>query len=125
MSKKSGNKKDQNEDEKDEPTIPAASSGALTMVLPTEHMLLQLSSQFNKTSTMHKMRISIFDFYATLFSMLGPNFVETNYALIVRHLIYELVQTLQSFLTQYKKLLVRKLMEVLLRDLIGTHMLYK
>ena len=122
MSKKSGNKKDQNEDEKDEPTVPAVSSGAPTTVLPTEHMLLQLSSQFNMMSTTCKMRIGIFNFYATLFSMLRPNFVETNYALIVRHLIYELVQTPRSCLAQYEKLLVQKLVEVLLRDLISTHM---
>ena len=71
------------------------------------------------------MCIGIFDFYATLFSTLGLNFVETNYALIVRHLIYELVQMPWSCLTQYEKLLVQKIMEVLLRDLTGTHMLYK
>jgi len=57
------------------------------------------------------------------FSTLGPSLVETNYALIVKHLVHELVQTPRSRLRRCKELLVRKLMEVLLRNVIGTQML--
>ncbi|KIJ50517.1 hypothetical protein M422DRAFT_245138 [Sphaerobolus stellatus SS14] len=86
-------------------------------------MLLQLSSLFNKPNTTRKMRIGIIDFYATLFTTLGASFVETNYALIVRHLISELVQTPRSSTSRYEKLLSRKLIEYLLRGLIGARML--
>ncbi|KAF8584408.1 ARM repeat-containing protein [Ramaria rubella] len=120
---KSGNKKDQDEDEKDESPIPPPSTGAPMTILPPENMLLQLSAHFNKTTTTRKMRIGIIDFYATLITTLGTNFVEVNYALIVRHLMYEVVQTPRSSLTRYEKLLIRKLVGVLLRDLIGARML--
>ncbi|KAF8523823.1 ARM repeat-containing protein [Gautieria morchelliformis] len=122
-SKKGGNKKDQDGDEQDESPIPPPSNGAPTTILPVENMLLQLSSQFNKTTSTRKMRIGIISFYATLFTTLGSAFVESNYPLIVRNLMYEVVQTPRSSLTRYEKLLVRKLVEVLLRDLIGTRML--
>ena len=122
-SKKGGNKKDQDGDEKDDSPIPPPSNGAPTTILPPENMLLQLSSQFNKTTATRKMRIGIIEFYATLFTTLGSTFVETNYPLIVKHLMFEIVQTPRSSLTRYEKLLIRKLVEVLLRDLIGTRML--
>jgi len=72
-------------------------------VLPTENILLQLSSQFNKTSTTRKLRIDIFDFYATLLSIFGSDLVKTNYTLIVNH---KLVQP-RSYVTKYEKLLVQ------------------
>lgn len=122
-SKKGGNKKDQDGDEKDDSPIPPPSNGVPMTILPPDNMLLQLSSQFNRTTTTRKMRIGIIHFYATLFTTLGSSFVEANYAIIVRHLMYEVVQTPRSSLTRYEKLLVRKLVEVLLRDLIGTRML--
>ncbi|KIJ41885.1 hypothetical protein M422DRAFT_60390 [Sphaerobolus stellatus SS14] len=120
---KKGKQKDQNEEENDGSTIPTPSTHVSTPILPPENMLLQLSSLFNKPNTTRKMRIGIIDFYATLFTTLGASFVETNYALIVRHLMSELVQTPRSSTSRYEKLLVRKLMEYLLRDLIGARML--
>jgi len=121
--KKSGKQKDQNDDEMDESTTPAPAVHVPTPIMPPENMLLQLSSHFNKTATTRKTRIGIIDFYATLFSTLGPSFVEANYALIVKHLVTELVQTPRSSSSRYEKLLVRKLVEYLLRDLIGVRML--
>ncbi|GJJ09041.1 hypothetical protein Clacol_003263 [Clathrus columnatus] len=123
QSKKSGSKKDPNLEEKDESTIPGPISGPRTLVLSPEEMLLRLSSQFNKPSATRKMRIGIIEFYATLFSLLGPQFVESNYGLILRHLMQEIVQTPKSIASRYEKLLIRKLVSVLLRDLIGARML--
>ena len=122
-SKKGGNKKDQDGDEKDDSPIPQQSTGTPTTILPPENMLLQLSSQFNKATSTRKIRIGIIDFYATLLTTLGSAFVEANYPLIVKHLMYEVVQTPRSSLTRYDQLLVRKLVEILLRDLIGTRLL--
>jgi hypothetical protein len=122
-SKKGGNKKDQDGDEQDDSPIPPPSNGAPTTILSVEAMLLQLSSQFNKTTSTRKTRIGIIGFYATLFTTLGSAFVESNCALIVRNLMYEVVQTPRSSLTRYEEFPVRKLVEVLLRDLIGTRML--
>lgn len=120
-SKKVDNKQDSNGvDESPAPSLPV---GVGSTILPPENMLLQLSSQFNKANATRKTRIGIIDFYATLLMTLGPIFVETNYPLIVRHLVYEIIQTPRSCSSRYEKLLVRKLVEFLLRDLIGSRML--
>jgi hypothetical protein len=115
--------KDQDADDKDDSPIPPPSSGPPPTILLPENMLLQLSSHFNKPASTRKVRIGIIDFYATLFVTLGATFVESNYALIVRHVMQEIVQTPKSTASRYEKLLIRKLVEFLLRDLIGVRML--
>ena len=87
---------------------------------PTE-MLLLLSNHFNKPHQSRKIRVGIFDFYASLFTRLGVGWVEANFSLIVGHLMNEIVSRNSS--TRYETLLVRTLIGILLRDLIGVRML--
>lgn len=119
--KKSGTKKDG--DDRDESPIPVPTTGQPTLILSPEGMLLQLSSHFNKHAATRRTRIGIIEFYAALFTILGPQFVEINYGLIVRHLMQEIVQTPKSTASRYEILLIRNLVGVLLRDLIGARML--
>ena len=44
-----------------------------------------LSTAFNRPSTARKPRIGIIEFYAALLVDFGHQFVENNYAVIVRH----------------------------------------
>lgn len=98
---------------------------------PSE-MLSQLSTLFNKPNTSRKTRIGLFDFYTVLISTLGSSFVETNYSVIVKHFLEEIVAvnprpanivTMTSSAIRYETLLVRKLVGIVLRDLIGVRLL--
>ncbi|KZT05196.1 clathrin-coated vesicle protein [Laetiporus sulphureus 93-53] len=118
-------KKGQNasEDEEDVPTgLHIQIEEAKPVMMPNE-MLLQLSLQFNKPQASRKVRVGIFDFYTSLLSQLGPSFVESNYGLIVDHLMTEIIENPRNTTTRYETLLVRSLVEILLRDLVGVRML--
>ncbi|KAG9014418.1 hypothetical protein FRB90_005311 [Tulasnella sp. 427] len=55
--------------------------------------------------------------------LLGPSWVETNYSVIVKHLITEIVIPVRQSTNTHDTSLVRKLVGILLRDLIGVRML--
>lgn len=92
------------------------------MFTPGE-MLALLSAQFNKINISRKSRIGIFDFYAALLNKLGSNFAEVNYALIISHFMNDIISNPRNSTTRYETLMVRGLVEILLRDLIGVRML--
>ena len=92
-------------------------------LLSPGEMLSQLSVHFNKPQLSRKARACIFDFYFALLTKLGTVFVESNYGLIVHHLMVEVVSNPKNSSTRYDRLLVRKLVGALLRDLIATRML--
>ncbi|KAG6887575.1 hypothetical protein C0992_011744, partial [Termitomyces sp. T32_za158] len=114
---------------KDEDDTDAGLSSAVTAaeikkptLTPTE-MLNHLSNHFNRPNVSRKTRTGIFDFYAALFTRLGPTFVEPHFALIVSHLMTEIVSSPRNITTRYETLHVRSLVGILLRDLIGVRML--
>lgn len=118
-------KKGQNVNEDDDDPAPnphVAAEEAKPIMAPTE-MFAQLSKEFNKPQASRKTRIGIFDFYAALLTRLGSSFVENNYALIVQHLMTEIVANPRNSTTRYETLMVRTLVGLLLRDLIGIRML--
>ena len=115
------NKKEKEED--DDPAPASAPTGETKTILTLNEMLRQLSLHFNKQQTTHKTRVGIFDLYAALFATLGPTFVETNYGIIIQHLMSEVVNAPRSSTTRYEVLFVRRLVGILLRDLIGVRML--
>jgi HEAT repeat-containing protein 5 len=98
------------------------SNGHKTMLSISE-MLNLLSSQFNKLHVSRRVRVGVFDFYAALLSKLGSAFVESNYALVVGHFMTEIVSNPRNTTTRYDTLLIRHLVEIILRDLIGVRML--
>ena len=91
-------------------------------MLTMNEMLSLLSVQFHKYHGSRKTRIGIFDFYAALLTKLGASFVESHYSLIILHLV-EIVLNPRSGNSRYDTLLVRTLVGILLRDLIGVRML--
>jgi hypothetical protein len=116
-------KKNKKEQEEDDDPAPAVPTGETKTILTLNEMLRQLSLHFNKPQTTHKTRVGIFDLYAALFTTLGPMFVETNYGIIIQHLMSEIVNASRSSTTRYEVLFIRCLVGVLLRDLIGVRML--
>ena len=116
-------KKNKKEQEEDDDPAPAAPTGETKTILTLNEMLRQLSLHINKQQTTHKTRVGIFDLYAALFATLGPTFVETNYGIIIQHLMSEVVNAPRSSTSRYEVLFVRHLVGVLLRDLIGVRML--
>ncbi|KAJ7637580.1 clathrin-coated vesicle protein [Mycena polygramma] len=112
------------DDDEDTPT-PVGVGEVAKPTLTVAEMFACLSTHFNKTALTRKSRIGLFDFYAALITKLGPSFVESQYALIVSHLTTEIVvgPPGRPNRTRYEGLLVRTLVGVLLRDLIGERML--
>lgn len=98
-------------------------------LLSPAEMLSLLSFHFNKLNVSRRTRIGIFDFYASTLTLLGTQFVEAQYPVIVKHFMTEIVSPSHArpstslATTQYEVFLIRKLMGILLRDLIGTRLL--
>ncbi|KAJ3824050.1 clathrin-coated vesicle protein [Lentinula raphanica] len=109
-------------DERAGSPIQAAAEVTKPMLTSTE-MLNHLSWHFNKPNASRKLRIALFDCYVALFNTLGANFVENNYALIVSHLMTEIVSNPRNNTSRYEVLLIRTLVGIVLRDLIGVRML--
>ncbi|KAF7331836.1 Clathrin-coated vesicle protein [Mycena kentingensis (nom. inval.)] len=122
-------KKDKKQGEADDDdTSPAGAHAAAETAKPTLtpiEMLTTLSTHFNKAATSRKTRMGIFDFYSALITKLGPSFVESQYALLVAHFAAEIVVGPLGRVarTRYENLLMRSLVGVILRDLIGERML--
>ncbi|EAU90073.2 clathrin-coated vesicle protein [Coprinopsis cinerea okayama7 len=116
-------KKDQ-ESLADEPGAAAhVVAETLKAMMPPQEMLILLSNHLNRNHLSRKIRVGIFEFYVALLNKLGPNFVESNFSLIVAHLLNEVVLYPRNTLNRYEALLTRKLVAILLRDLIGVRML--
>lgn len=98
-----------------------AAENTKVLLMPGD-MLSQISTQFNKAHS-RKTRAGIFMFYVALLAKLGPAFVETNYSLLVGHLMTEIVSNPKNGATRYDKLFIRKLVGALLRELIAVRML--
>jgi hypothetical protein len=115
-------KKEQDNIDDDAMSTPHAAAEVKKALLSPPEMLLHLSHHFNKPHQSRKIRVGIFDFYAALFTHLGAEWVETNFSLIVAHLMNEIVSLGRNSSTRYEILFVRKLVGILLRDLIGMRM---
>lgn len=124
-SSQKNSKKDQDPGDDDLTSAGAHVTPEVTKPLFTpSEMLTHLSIHLHKPNITRKTRIGLFDFYAALFTKLGAQFVENNYALMISHLMNEIVlNPRHASGTRYDTLLVRTLIGILLRDLIGVRML--
>ncbi|KAF9069763.1 clathrin-coated vesicle protein [Rhodocollybia butyracea] len=117
------NKKDADgNDERASSPVQAAAEITKPMLTVTE-MFNHLSTYFNKSNSTRKLRIGLFDCYVALLNNLGASFVENNYALIVAHFVTEIISNPRNNTTRYEVLLIRTLVGIILRDLIGVRML--
>ena len=114
--------KGKKEQEDNDGTNLAAAESMKPLLSPGE-MLLQLSVHFIKPQLSRKARAGIFDFYFALLTKLGAGFAESNYGLIVNHLMMEVVSNPKNGSTRYDRLFIQKLVGAILRDLIATRML--
>lgn len=110
-------------DQEDAEPSPGHSQETTKPLLTPTEMLSHLSLHYNKPNISRKCRIGIFDFYAGLCTKLGASFVEQNYALFVSHLMTDIVSSPRNGSGRYDVLLVRRLVEILLRDLVGVRLL--
>ncbi|KAF9269100.1 clathrin-coated vesicle protein [Marasmius fiardii PR-910] len=115
------NKKENETGDDDRQISPVAAEATKPLLTPQE-MFSHLSNHLHKPNVTRKTRIGIFHFYVALLSKLGPTWAETNYAAIVTHLMTEIVSN-KIKTTRSDTLLTRKLVGILLRDLIGVRML--
>ncbi|KAI1790592.1 clathrin-coated vesicle protein [Ganoderma leucocontextum] len=120
--KKGKKTQDEDEDEDPPPGMHVAAEESKPIMTPTE-MFQQLSAHFNKPQASRKTRVGIFDFYSALISLLGSSFIESNYGLIVSHLMTEIVSNPRNSGSRYEVMFVRSLIEIILRDLIGVRVL--
>ncbi|KAJ7582455.1 clathrin-coated vesicle protein, partial [Mycena floridula] len=118
------NKKDQTLDGDMNSADPDPAPEVTKPLFTPSEMLTHLSIHLNKSNVARKTRIGIFDFYTALLTNLGPSFAENNYTLIVSHLMGDVVSNPRNAAgTRYDILLMRTLIGILLRDLIGVRML--
>ncbi|TIA87413.1 hypothetical protein E3P99_03185 [Wallemia hederae] len=107
-------KKNSNEVEKEE-----VSNTSVVGLMPLKDMLSILSNQFSKGS--RRVKVIVIDIYASLFSLMGSKWVESNYQLVVDHL---LCSVMDADIPRNSDLLtVRSSLSILLRDHIGKSLL--
>jgi len=117
------NKKSETDPADDDISSPAAATEVTKPMMTPNEMFNLLSSQFNRPNATRKVRIGIFDFYVALLNRLGSSFVESNYSLIITHFMTEIVSNPRNNTNRYETLLIRTLVGIVLRDLIGVRML--
>ncbi|KAI0784437.1 clathrin-coated vesicle protein [Abortiporus biennis] len=120
---KKGKKTEDNADDEDLSSPSHVVNTEAALIMPSNEMFQQLSTHFNKPQATQKTRIGIISFYVALIMNLGNSFVEQNYSLIVAHLMTDIVSHPRSTASRYEALLVRTLLNIVLRDLVGVRML--
>lgn len=113
---------EEEEDDDPPPVVKMDPEDVKTILTPVE-MLHLLSTPYNKPNATRKARIGIFDFYAATLTKLGSQFVERNYTTVVQHFMTDLVSHARSLSSRYEVLLARRLIGLLLRELIGDRLL--
>ncbi|CEG80418.1 hypothetical protein RMATCC62417_14760 [Rhizopus microsporus] len=78
-----------------EETVPtkaedAVSSKSVTL-MSVEDMLSQISGCYNRPNSSRELRTGLIETYATLFILLGTEFVEANYDTITKHILCEIL----------------------------------
>ena len=126
--KKATKKKKEGEtDSDDDQDLPpgqlsAADAGPRTLLSVTG-MLDQLSHPFLRSSSTRKTRAAILDVYATLFETLGPAWVHSNYAAVLKHLVDDVPNHSRGTVNRAEILAIRSGVSLILRKLIGERML--
>ncbi|WVQ76597.1 hypothetical protein IAR50_006269 [Cryptococcus sp. DSM 104548] len=118
-------KKKTDEDNSGEPTVitSAPEDKSAKTLVTIQEMLKYISVPYNRPQSPRKLRNALIDVYATLFSTLGAEYVEANYAEIVKHIMTEIVTPQKGPTSRYEELATRAAADLLLRDLIGERLL--
>ncbi|KAI8980927.1 armadillo-type protein [Pilobolus umbonatus] len=90
-------------------------------LMSIEEMLSQLSTCFNKPNVSEELKTGIIETYATLFILLGTEFVESNYYIITKHILNEIIDN--KNLTPHEGAYLRSQVNFLLHNTIGKRLL--
>ncbi|KAI8365216.1 armadillo-type protein [Radiomyces spectabilis] len=94
-----------------------------TPLLSIEDMLNQLSTCYNRPNVSRDTQVGVVEAYATLFVLLGTEFVELHYAKIAKHLIHEFLHPVKNVLNASDAAFTRSKVIFLLHNTIGKRLL--
>ncbi|KAI9492675.1 hypothetical protein BDB00DRAFT_420321 [Zychaea mexicana] len=92
-------------------------------LMTVDEMLNLLSTNYNRPNVSREFKIGIIETYATLFVLLGTEFVENNYAVIARHILKELLDGTKQSLASSDGSFARAQVFFLLHSTIGKRLL--
>lgn len=92
-------------------------------LMSIEEMLSQLSTCYNRLNASRELKTSIIESYATLFVLLGTEFVEANYATISKHILHEILDSNKIAITASDGAYLRAQANFLLHSTIGKRLL--
>ena len=93
----------------------------LNLTLP--EILSQLSAQYVRSSTTNRGRAAIISCYSKVFQSLDPEVVESNYGIIVDHILVDILSSPLIAHHRYRLLLTRRFVQKLLADVVGRSIL--
>ncbi|KAI7854364.1 armadillo-type protein [Circinella umbellata] len=92
-------------------------------LMSVDEMLNLLSNNYNRPNVSREFKIGIIETYATLFVLLGTEFVESNYPVIARHVLKELLDGTKQSLATSDGSFARAQVFFLLHSTIGKRLL--
>ncbi|KAI7871589.1 armadillo-type protein [Spinellus fusiger] len=96
-------------------------TGAPLMTI--EEMFGQLSACYNRPNVSREFKIGLIETYATLFVLLGTEFIEANYGVIVKHVLNELLDNPKNILGPADGTFTRAQAYFLLHNTVGKRLL--
>ena len=114
--KKNNNKDDDNDDQQQ--------ANVQIGLINGENMLMILSNHFNKQGNSRYVRNTILEIYATTFLTLGSEWVESNYLLILNHLLNNIMSGPFSTNSKHnEQLTIYSSLMIIIRDVVGKSLL--
>ncbi|KAG2232739.1 hypothetical protein INT48_009265 [Thamnidium elegans] len=92
-------------------------------LMTIDEMLAQLSVCYNRLNSSRELKTGIIESYATLFVLLGTEFVEANYAVISKHILEEILDSHKTPITAADGAYLRAQANFLLHNTIGKRLL--
>ncbi|KAI7879526.1 ARM repeat-containing protein [Lichtheimia hyalospora FSU 10163] len=108
----------------EESTTPATDvQPNMTTLMSVDEMLGLLATNYNRANVSREFKIGIIETYATLFVLLGTEFVEANYTVIAKHVLRELLDGTKHNLVAADGAFARAQVFFLLHNTIGKRLL--
>lgn len=108
------------EEEAERASSPAPDKSATALSYTLPEILKILSSLFCKSSTSNRLRAGVAVCYVRLLKALGAGVVEANYNHIARHLFTDILNYPGWQSNQYRQLMARKFVRVILERVVGS-----
>ncbi|KAF1990104.1 ARM repeat-containing protein [Aulographum hederae CBS 113979] len=105
------------------PDSPAPSRPATLLSYGMVDLLKQLSVQYCRQATSNRARAGIAVCYVKVFKGLEPRIIESNYGVIARHFLNDLLSYPSINNNRYRQLITRKYVRIALENVAGRHIL--